>query len=67
MINNSTKNKLIEMRLSAMADAFILQESDPSMKDISFDDRFGMLVDSIYKAHSVSILFLKYYEIRFLS
>lgn len=48
MINNSTKNKLIEMRLSAMADAFILQESDPSMKDISFDDRFGMLVDAEY-------------------
>ena len=48
MINSSTKNKLIEMHLSAMADAFVLQESDPSMKEVSFDDRFGMLVDAEY-------------------
>ena len=48
MINNSTKNKLIEMHLSAMADAFVLQESDPSMKDVAFDERFGMLVDAEY-------------------
>jgi DNA replication protein DnaC len=48
MINNSTKNKLIEMHLSAMADVFVLQESDPSMKDVAFDERFGMLVDAEY-------------------
>jgi len=48
MINTSTKNKLIEMHLSAMADAFVLQEGDPSMKDVAFEERFGMLVDAEY-------------------
>ena len=42
MINQSTTDKLIEMRLTAMADAFRIQMDDSSMKDISFEDRFGM-------------------------
>lgn len=48
MINQVTIDKLIEMRLTSMADAFRIQEADPSMKEISFGDRFGMLVDSEY-------------------
>lgn len=48
MINQSTTYKLIEMRLTAMADAFRIQMDDSSMKDISFEDRFGMLVDVEY-------------------
>ena len=48
MIESSTKNKLIEMHLTAMADAYVLQENDPSMKDVDFSERFGMLVDSEY-------------------
>lgn len=48
MINQSTTDKLIEMRLTAMADAFRIQMDDCSMKDISFEDRFGMLVDVEY-------------------
>ena len=48
MTNESTINKLIEMRLTAMADAFRHQKGDSSMKDVSFDDRFGMLVDIEY-------------------
>lgn len=48
MINESTNSKLVEMHLSAMADAFILQSSDPAMKDVPFDDRFGLLVDAEY-------------------
>ena len=48
MINQSTTNKLIEMRLTAMADAFRIQQDDKSMKEVSFDDRFGMLVDVEY-------------------
>ena len=39
-------NKLIEMRFTAMADAFRIQENDPSLKNLSFDERFGMLVDT---------------------
>ena len=48
MINESTNNKLIEMHLTAMADAFRIQLNDKSMKEISFEDRFGMLVDVEY-------------------
>ncbi len=48
MINQSTTDKLIEMRLTAMADALRIQESDPSMKELSFEERLGMLVDIEY-------------------
>ena len=48
MINQVTIDKLIEMRLTAMADAFRIQLDDSKMKDIPFDDRFGMLVDIEY-------------------
>ena len=48
MTNESTINKLIEMRLTAMADAFRIQKDDPSMKEVPFDDRLGILVDIEY-------------------
>lgn len=36
------------MRLTSMADAFHIQLNDPSMKEVSFEDRFGMLVNIEY-------------------
>ena len=48
MTNESTINKLIEMRLTTMADSFRIQKDDASMKEIPFDDRFGLLVDAEY-------------------
>ena len=48
MTNQSTIDKLIEMRLTAMADAFRIQMDDPTMKEVPFEDRFGMLVDVEY-------------------
>ena len=45
MTNQSTMDKLIEMRLTAMADAFRNQLEDPKFKEVSFEDQFGMLVD----------------------
>lgn len=48
MTTQSTIDKLIEMRLSAMADAFLIQKDDSKMKDVLFEDRFGMLVDIEY-------------------
>lgn len=48
MTNQSTLDKLIEMRLTAMADAFRIQVDDSSMKEVPFEDRFGMLVDIEY-------------------
>lgn len=41
----SLSDKLIEMRLTAMADAFRNQTDDPRLKEVPFEDRFGMLVD----------------------
>lgn len=48
MLNTSTTDKLIEMRLTAMSDAFHHQMSDPKMKDLDFEERFGMIVDIEY-------------------
>lgn len=48
MTTQSTIDKLIEMRLTSMSDAFLTQMEDPRMKEISFEDRFGMLVDIEY-------------------
>ena len=48
MTNQSTIDKLIEMRLSAMSDAFLVQQADSKMKEVPFVDRFGMLVDVEY-------------------
>ncbi|WP_330623354.1 IS21-like element helper ATPase IstB [Acetoanaerobium pronyense] len=48
MINNSTVDKLIEMRLTAMSDAFRQQMADPNMKEVSFEERFGIMVDIEY-------------------
>lgn len=46
MIRQATINKLHDMRLSAMADAFENQCSTPATYEaFSFEDRFGMLVD----------------------
>ena len=48
MTTQSTIDKLIEMRLTSMSDAFLTQLQDARMRDISFEDRFGMLVDIEY-------------------
>lgn len=41
MTTQSTIDKLIEMRLTSMSDAFLTQLQDARMRDISFEDRFG--------------------------
>ena len=45
MTNQSTIDKLIEMRLTTMANAFRDQLDDPKFREVPFKDRFGMLVD----------------------
>lgn len=45
MVRQATVDKLHEMRLPAMADAFESQCNDRSFDHLSFEDRFGMLVD----------------------
>ncbi len=46
MINQPTTLKLREMRLGAMADAFVDQSNNIAYKELSFEERFGMLVDA---------------------
>lgn len=48
MTNQSTRDKLIEMRLTAMADAFYEQLRNPRYNDMAFADRFALLVDIEY-------------------
>ena len=50
MTNQSTIDKLIEMRLTAMADAFRNQLDNPKCRELPFDDQFGMLVDIEYSS-----------------
>jgi len=49
MTNQSTIDKLIEMHLTSMSNAFIAQMNDPKMQDVLFEDRFGLLVDIEYR------------------
>ena len=47
MINQETVQKMIDMRLSAMADAFrYQQQNSKDYHSLSFEDRLGMLIDS---------------------
>ena len=48
MTHNSTVNKLIEMRLKTMSNALIQQEQDPKVQELSFEERFALLVDAEY-------------------
>ena len=45
MVRQVTIDKLHDMRLSVMADAFEAQCNDQSYDGFSFEDRFGMLVE----------------------
>lgn len=46
MLNEPTMEKLYEMRLSAMADAWAAQQKDATIGALSFDERLGLLVDA---------------------
>jgi DNA replication protein DnaC len=46
MVNEATINHLHDMRLSVMAEAFRRQAADPSMRERSFEERFGLMVDA---------------------
>lgn len=45
MLTENTITKLQQMRLSAMANAFREQQLNPNMASLSFEDRFGLLVN----------------------
>jgi DNA replication protein DnaC len=46
MVNETTITKLNELRLPSMADSYRRQLEDPTFKDLSFEERFGLMVDT---------------------
>lgn len=46
MMNEDTITKLIEMKMSGMAEAYKQQAQNKQYNDLSFEDRFKLLVDS---------------------
>ena len=46
MLMNPTVSKLYELRMSAMAAAFAQQLEDPQFNELSFEDRFSLLVEA---------------------
>jgi len=50
MLNEPTMEKLYEMRLSAMAEAWAAQQKDATIGALSFDERMALLVDAEHMA-----------------
>lgn len=50
MLVNATVTKLREMRLGVMANSYLAQQEKSDISAMSFDDRFGLLVDREYSA-----------------
>ena len=46
MLNQSTLDKLAGLKLTGMAAAYEKQLEEPEVRGLSFEERFGMLVDS---------------------
>jgi hypothetical protein len=45
MLNHQTVEKLHALRLTGMADAYRKQMEDAEIAGLSFEERFGLLVD----------------------
>src|SRR5512142_822850 len=50
MLNQPTLEKLQALRLAVMAEAWGTQSKNPKVSTLSFDERFGLLVDAEYMA-----------------
>jgi len=46
MLNEATVTKLNELRLNAMAESYRNQLENPDFKDLPFEDRFGLIIDT---------------------
>jgi len=54
MANETTADKLYEMRLSTMSRAYRDQETDPGYVKMGFDERFSLLVDAEWDARRIN-------------
>lgn len=50
MLNEPTMQKLLMLKLTALAAAWAEQQKNPEVNNLSFDERLGMLVDAEYLA-----------------
>lgn len=50
MLNEPTVEKLKTLRLHAMAEAWVAQQAQPNLASLTFDERFGLLVDAEWLA-----------------
>ena len=46
MLNEATYNKLVHLKLKSMADSFVDQRSNSKFMELSFEERFGIIVDA---------------------
>jgi len=56
MLSNNTVGKLHEMKMSVMAKTFREQLEDNNMTNLSFEERFGLLVDAEWSARKTNRL-----------
>lgn len=56
MLNNTTFDKLRYMKLYGIAEAFREQLEDDAMKGLSFEERFGLIVDTEYMKRRNALL-----------
>ena len=57
MTNQDTINKLVAIKLSAIAPAFELQLAYSKMSDVPFEDRMAMLVDAELNTRNSNVPF----------
>lgn len=53
----ATIDELRSMKLTAMADNYLAQREDPGMQNLSFDERFALLVSIEYNRRRKAHLF----------
>ena len=46
MLSNPTQDILRQLRLAGMAQAYEDQQGNPAAQSLTFDERFGLLVDA---------------------
>lgn len=46
MLDEPTYEKMIQMRMRGLADAWLAQQNDPDVAQLSFDERLGLLIDA---------------------
>lgn len=46
MLEEPTHDKMIKMRMQGLAEAWLEQQQDPSIGELTFDERLGLLIDA---------------------